>query len=205
MKAFLQGALAAAITISAVMGTSGSAVANGFGENRPWQFADPSDRNARAATLDLIERKQGGFYDGFDTNNFNENFNCTGSAPNALANQNTQVADATTSSPDTGSTANTDSSATGNQSEHYASNSPNAATGAPLNGPARQNNQANSGQVNSAASSSVDNTVGDIDASGGQSNQALNSDQANSGTVTASADGGVGCNFYGPSGTTAVD
>lgn len=205
MKTILHGAIAAAVTVTAIMGTSVSAVANGFGENRPWQFADPNDRNARAATLDLIERKKGGFYDGFDTTYFNENYNCTGNAPNALANQNTQVADATTSSPDTGSTANTDASATGNQSEYYTGNYPNAATGTPANNPTGQNNQANSGQVNSAANSSIDNTVGDIDASGGQSNQALNSDQANSGTITAAADGGIGCNFYGPGGATAVN
>lgn len=191
-------------------GLCGPAIANGFGENRPWQFASPSERNARASTLDLMERKKGGYYDGFGTEIFNENYNCTGNAPSALANESVQLAEAQTSSPETGSTAETDSRATGNEADtentvHTTGHRSGRGHGhsgshdqAPLN--TSSNSQTNEGNVNSAANSSVDNRVGDIDASGGESNQAQNSDQVNSGTVLADGSGNVGCNFYTKSG-----
>lgn len=206
MRHFGKGAVVAVL----VTGICGPAIANGFGENRPWQFATPGERNARASTLDLMERKQGGFYDGFGTEVFNENYNCTGNAPSALANENVQLAESQTSSPETGSTAETDSRATGNEAEtentlHTHANrsrrsqeNSDSYAEAPLN--TSSNNQANEGNVNSAANSSVDNRVGDIDASGGESNQAQNSEQVNSGTVLADGSGNVGCNFYSKSG-----
>ena len=199
--------------VVAVLVTSlcGPAIANGFGENRPWQFATPGERNARASTLDLMERKKGGYYDGFGTEVFNENYNCTGNAPSALANESVQLAEAQTSSPETGSTAETDSRATGNEADtentvHTTGNRSGRGKNrdsqshaqAPLN--TSSNSQTNEGNVNSAANSSVDNRVGDIDASGGESNQAQNSDQVNSGTVLADGSGNVGCNFYSKSG-----
>lgn len=99
--------------------------ANGFGENTPWQFNTANDRIAKTSTADLIERKQGGYYDSFQVNNTYNTSNITdinGDQINCFqqaittGNDGTQFADGASSSPTTGSQGDIGSSAVGNES-----------------------------------------------------------------------------------------
>ena len=54
----------AAIALAAM---TTAALANGQFENRPWQFDTANDKLAKAGLVDLQERKEGGYYDGFGT------------------------------------------------------------------------------------------------------------------------------------------
>lgn len=55
------------LCVLAVLGSFQTAQANGFGESAPWQFLTASDQAANVAMTDLMERKKGGYYDGFQT------------------------------------------------------------------------------------------------------------------------------------------
>ena len=63
----------AATLAAAVLLNAPAALANGWFESRPWQFQTSADRANNALLLDMIERKRGGFYDGFSTTITNYN------------------------------------------------------------------------------------------------------------------------------------
>lgn len=63
--------LAAGLAVSALLLTATGAAANGFIENRGWQFRSANDTIARLSTEDLRQRKKGGFFDSFQVTNNN--------------------------------------------------------------------------------------------------------------------------------------
>lgn len=172
--------------------------ANGLLENRPWQFQTSADRANKAVVLDLIERKKGGFYDGFNTNIYNETnigsqINCNNAA-NATAN----IADNGQAGPNTeaNDAPNISADSTGNSDTTTAQNSGPGNGGTGGAGDTNQaSSQDNSGSIDSGVdNSNIDNSFGDV--TNGDTNQALNNDQNNSGNQTAGVDG-TACNFGG--------
>lgn len=179
-------ALAAAPSLTAFS----PAMANGWIESRPWQFETSADKANKALLLDMIERKRGGFYDGFSTtvNNYNvtnigTQVNCANTA-DATGNEavNSQLAN----SPDVDSTSTIDSDATGNDAD----NSTNGG------GSDVGNAQDNSGAVSSdVADSRTSSSVGPINA--GTSRQDLSNRQDNSGDQHASVNDSTACDMTG--------
>ena len=158
-------------------------MANGLYENRPWQFETQADKANKAIVNDLIGRKKGGFYDAFGpAQNTLYNMDCYITA-SSTANESTSAMDARASSPDPSPGSNQTADSTANEALNAGGG------GGPLN-----NDQSNSGTQNSNLS---DNTavVGDIDASGGTTNQALNNSQVNQGDQHASVNESTACNF----------
>ena len=180
----------AAALASAVLFSAPSAPANGWLENRPWQFNTSADRANNALLLDMIERKKGGFYDGFSTTvnnhsttNIGTQVNCANTA-DATGNEagNSQLAN----SPDVDNTASIDSGATGNDAD-------NSTEGG---GSDVGNTQDNSGDVSSdVADSNTSSSVGPINA--GSSRQDLRNRQDNSGDQHASVTGSTACDMTG--------
>jgi hypothetical protein len=178
--------------IAAVCGIQpmGEALANGWYESRPWQFDTSADKANKAAVVDMIERKKGGYYDGFSTtiNNYNNTnvgtqINCNNVA-NATGNEaaNSQVAN----SPTVTNTSGVKSSATGNEAN-------NSGGG---DGPGVSNGQENSGTVSSGVTGSTSSSAtGPIN--GGPSRQGLNNQQTNSGNQQASINGSTACDMTG--------
>ncbi len=172
----------------------GAALANGWYESRPWQFDTSADKANKAAVVDMIERKKGGYYDGFSTtvNNYNNTnvgtqINCNNVA-NATGNEaaNSQVAN----SPTVTNTSGVNSSATGNE----ANNSGGGTNGGDK--PGVSNGQENSGTVSSGVTGSTSSSrSGPIN--GGPSTQGLNNTQTNSGNQQASINGSTACDMTG--------
>ncbi|RXV58883.1 hypothetical protein C6W92_16105 [Roseovarius sp. A46] len=209
-----QGTLVCAMGV--LLATPG--LSNGLFENRPWQFQTSADKANKAFVLDIIERKQGGFYDGFNTYNTtnigtqvfcNNNANATGNiADNGQAGPNTSNNGAPSISAD--STANSDTTnsqsdgfgnggtlSTSNSSQDTSqtnvANSGEIQPGVTTN---QDTSQTNSGAIDSGVdNSTIDNSLGDV--TNGDTNQALNNDQVNSGNQTAGIDG-TACNFDRP-------
>lgn len=179
-----------AALVAAVLFTAPSALANGWLESRPWQFDTSADKANKALLLDMIERKRGGFYDGFSTtvNNYSNTnigtqINCANTA-DATGNEagNSQLAN----SPDVDNTASIDSGATGNDAD-------NSTEGG---GSDVGNAQDNSGSVSSdVADSNTSSTVGPINA--GSSRQDLTNRQENSGDQHASVTDSTACDMTG--------
>ncbi|MBI5275968.1 MAG: hypothetical protein HY854_05855 [Burkholderiales bacterium] len=202
-KARLSSALGAAALLFSVP----AALANGLGENGSWQFQTTQDRVNKGAILDLIERKRGGFYDSFTTNNYNttynyvdKQFNCSVSST-STGNAGTNGMDASTSSPTVTNSANTSASTNANAATNGVTQ--NGVPGVvlaslnpsyPYNG-SLGNNQANSGALNSAVNgSSTNSNTGPVSAGGSSTDQVLNSTQNNSGSQSASVSGSTACN-----------
>lgn len=194
-KYILPGALVSGMVVLLATPT----LSNGQFENRSWQFQTTADRANKAVVLDLIERKKGGFYDGFNTfvtntTNIGSQVNCNNAA-NATGN----IADNGQAGP------NTEANGTPNISADSLANSDT--TTAPADGfgnggqvgsgtTSQSGSQDNSGTINSSVdSSSIDNSFGDV--TNGDTNQALNNNQDNSGNQTAGVDGSTACNFDG--------
>ncbi len=216
----------AILAIAALTLSSASALANGFSESRPWQFRTTADRANNAAVLDLIERKKGGYYDGFNitnnvTNNNTTNFagdqvNCSVSA-NATGNASSGAMDAATGTASVSSSISNSATTTGNT----ASNS--------LGDPNGGNSVAfgvlydNSGQPGSSYTLAdlINNDQGVSDSnldssadgnsnsfSGGtvtggsdsQTSQVLNNDQVNDGNQTATVNDSTACAFTNTTG-----
>lgn len=194
-----------------------SSLANGLFENRAWQFQTSADKANKSVVLDLIERKQGGFYDGFNTYNTtnigtqvfcNNNANTTGNiAENGQAGPDTSSNGAPNISAD--STANSDT--TSSQSDGFGNggslNTPTSSQDTSQTNVAntgeiqpgvttnQESSQTNSGAIESGVdNSAIDNSFGDV--TNGDTNQALNNEQNNSGTLTSGVDG-TACNFDG--------
>ncbi len=167
--------------------TASPALANGMLESRPWQFDTSADKANKAAVLDMIERKKGGYYDGFTTNitnttNIGTQLNCNNLA-DATGNeaQNGQSAN----SPDIDNNSGIDSEANGNVAE----NSDGGGLGGGID-----NEQSNSGEVASGVNgSSSSSSSGSV--STGNSDQVLNNTQDNSGNQHASVEGSTACDL----------
>jgi hypothetical protein len=167
-----------------------AAHANGFGENSPWQFETPLETSANLAVLDMIERKKGGFYDGFKTvvysttvTNIGSQINCSNGA-SALGNSasNSQTGNAITTNLD------------GPISATALGNSASTQTG--QDGGTSSNTQTNSGtQGSSVDGSTVDLTNGSS-TNGGTLNDILNN-QDNSGDQIAGVNSSTACDMTG--------
>lgn len=168
---------------------AGAALANGWMESRPWQFETSADKANKAGVLDLIERKKGGYYDGFsntinNTTNIGTQVNCNNVA-DAKGNEagNTQ----TSNSPTVDNKAGIDSTATGNASD----NANDDGTGGGI-----ANDQDNTGAITSGVdNSSTSTSSGPINV--GDSKQRLKNTQTNSGDQTASVTGSTACDMSG--------
>lgn len=154
--------------------TGACALANNVGENAAWQFQTSADKANQAAVQDMIQRKKAGSYGAanYTTNNYiGKQYNCDVTST-AQGNQGTNST--TANSPGTsGASANS----TGNSSTGI------GGTGTVSTG------QANSGAVGSAVIGSTTSNVR------GWSSQALNSNQTNTGSQSASISGSSACAF----------
>jgi len=163
---------AALCTLLAVAAACASA--NNVGENSAWQFQTSADKANQAAVQDMIQRKKAGSYGAanYTTNNYvGKQYNCDVTST-AQGNQGTNST--TANSPGTsGASANS----TGNSS-----------TGVGGTGTV-STAQANSGAVGSAVIGSTTSNVQ------GWSSQALNSNQTNTGSQSASISGSSACAF----------
>lgn len=159
--------------------------ANGLGENWSWQFQTSADRANNAAVLDLIARRQGGYYDGFsttvnNTTNIGTQVNCNNYA-DALGNQASNGL--TANAPNVDNTSGVAANGTGNVSE-------NDGTG----GGALDNSQSNSGSVNAGVDNSNSSSQsGPIN--GAPTDQVLNNTQDNSGNQNASISDSTACSL----------
>ena len=168
---------------------SGAALANGSYENRSWQFDTSADKANKAGVVDMIERKKGGYYDGFkaiitnhNTTNIGTQVNCNNSADaRGNAADNSQTAN----SPTVGNSAGTSSAATGNA----ASNGSDGKAGV-------DSGQTNSGTISSGISNTSTSTSSGAITTG-SSNPVLNNSQQNSGAQTASIAGSTACDLNG--------
>lgn len=177
---------------------AGNASANGLGENRSWQFDTSNDKLNKAFIVDIIERKKGGFYDGFDNNFVINNFNTTniGSQVNCnnVANATGNIADNRQAGPQTVSNSNPNvlADSNGNLSDNQAT------PGGVSNGasPTFGGEQDNSGDVTSSVSdSNIDSGVSGV--SNGATHQALDNTQDNSGNQDADVSNSTACSFDG--------
>lgn len=160
--------------------------------NHSWGFDTPAQRNTKLAALDIEERKRGGYFQGFGTTIIYEGntfitYDCTGSQATSTGNEALTTQDGTASSPSTGSQLETDTNSAGNES--------NTQQGSHLNG-SSNTQQENTGSQTASTNAQLTNTLGALNASGGTTNQDAATNQDNSGTITANASGGTGCNFF---------
>lgn len=178
-----------------------AAFANGYLENRPWQFQTSADRANKAVVLDLIERKKGGFYDGFTTNIHNETniasqINCNNNA-NATGN----IADNGQAGPNTSSNGTPTISADGTGNSDTATAAEDLSSGGLTS---QTSSQTNSGQITATVGDSdIQNSFGNV--TNGGTDQALNNNQDNSGTQTAGVDSSTACNMTGSTVTGTVN
>ena len=180
-------------------GTVISVEANGLGEDRSWQFDTSADKANKAAVLDLIERKKGGYYDSFDTtvNNYTyigTQISCSNSAT-ATGNisDNSQVGNAPVVSAGGTVTANT----TGNTST-------GSSTGGGLGGGGSvDGTQNNSGELESTVTGNEASGTNTLNLDGNE--QLLNNTQDNSGDQTATVDSSTACDMRGSTMTGNVD
>jgi len=163
-----------------------SASANGLGEDVSWQFRTSAERANLAVVTDLIEKKKGGFYDGFNTTNHittnigaQVNCNTVADATGNLANS-----DLGGSAPNQNASGDIVSDSVGN--EVVEGGEGQAGTAA--------NDQVNSGTVGSTVTDSgVNSSNGSV--STGDTDNVLNNDQDNSGDQLASVNGSTTCDL----------
>ncbi|HEX7865176.1 MAG TPA: hypothetical protein VF555_09505 [Variovorax sp.] len=157
-----------------LVATGACAMANNVGENSAWQFQTSADKANQAAVQDMVQRKKAGSYGAanYTTNNYiGKQYNCDVTST-AQGNQGTNST--TANSPGTSGAA---ANSTGNSSTGV------GGTGTVSTG------QANSGAVGSAVIGSTTSNVQ------GWSSQALNSNQTNTGSQSASISGSSACAF----------
>ena len=174
------------------------AVANGLGENRSWQFDTTADKANKAVVLDMIEKKRGGYYDGFDTTVYNttnigSQVNCNNIA-DATGNiaENVQGGSSAGISPD--SALNADSTGNDNSSD-------SGSDGASGDIDTDQDNDGPiSAEIDGSSSSS---DVSDVRV--GDSAQDLVNGQDNSGNQYADVENSTACQLEGSTITGNVD
>jgi hypothetical protein len=187
--------------VAAVFAFAGLAHANGIGENQTWQFHTGAEKATRAAAVDLMERKRGGYYHSFQTiNNVVNNtrvdrqYNCALTATSA-GNGGSNGLSATTSSPGVSNSGSTSAASSANSASNALGHESLAgylgSTGTGQLG----NTQSSSGTLVSGISGSATSAVtGAVSAGGGRSDQVLNSSQSNLGSQqTASVSGSTAC------------
>jgi hypothetical protein len=163
-------------SILVIASCSSVALANNVGENYAWQFETSTDKVNKAAIADMIEKKESGYYAPpvYNTH-IDRQYNCS-VASTATGNQgtNTNLANSpTTNGP------NADATGNDNDTDIDGWNSDNQST----------NGQDNSGDVDADVDGDVASRVN------GSPDQALNSEQSNTGNQSASIDGSTACNF----------
>lgn len=164
--------------------------ANGFGENRAWQFRTPGERASLAAVADVIEKKKGGYYDGFETivysttnTNIGTQINC-----NTVADANANTADNSQSGNlvDVRSDAAAGTESIANRGESNSNVDPGSLT----------SEQSNSGTISSSVSDSpVSSGTGNV--SNGSTNSDMLNDQSNSGNQLATIQDSTTCDMSG--------
>jgi hypothetical protein len=195
--------IAAAIVLATIALAGRTVLANGIGEDSPWQFQTGTEKAARSATVDMMERKRGGYYQSFQTiNNITNNtridrqFNCAVSATSA-GNGGTNGMTATTSSPIVSNSGSTAAGTTANSASNGVGYDGPGAVGGFYGAPAGTlgSSQGNSGSLYSAVSgSSTSARTGPVSAGGGESSLVLNSDQRNQNSQqVASIAGSTAC------------
>jgi hypothetical protein len=187
-----------AVIMIALTASTGGGMANGLGENRSWQFDSSADKANKAFVTDLIERQEGGFFDGFDNNFTTNNFNTTnvGTQVNCTnaANATGNIADNRQAGPSTVSNSNPNVAAdsNGNLNDNLAS-AGGASSGSD---PSFGGSQDNSGDVSSSvANSDINSGVSGV--RNGNTDQVLNNTQDNSGNQTAGVDSSTACSMDG--------
>ncbi len=174
--------------------------ANGYGESASWGFQTNQDKVNKAYVLDMIEKKKNGYYNAIkSTYNYNtyidKQVNCTLSAvTNGTSGAN--GLDASTSSPVLNNTGTTSASGAANSASNGLSQS--SLTGV-FNTNATppgsiSSGQSSSGALNSSISGASNSaSTGQVAASGGTTDQVLNSQQTNSGVLTSSISASSAC------------
>jgi hypothetical protein len=174
--------------------------ANGYGESGSWGFQTNQDKVNKAYVLDMIEKKKNGYYNAIkSTYNYNtyidKQVNCTLSAvTNGTSGAN--GLDASTSSPVLNNTGTTSASGAANSASNGLSQS--SLTGV-FNTNATppgsiSSGQSSSGALNSSISGASNSaSTGQVAASGGTTDQVLNSQQTNSGVLTSSISASSAC------------
>jgi hypothetical protein len=180
----------------AVLISVGTGHANGFGESSPWQFRTANERAVNIGIVDVMERKRGGFYDGFTTTvtnvtNIGAQINCNNVA-NAIGNEATNAQVGNSVSNDLSGDLSADT--TGNSAlSDIGSGSGTTGT-----------EQSSSGaQTSSVSDSGVSLAAGS--ASNGATRNDLLNWQDNSGNQTAGVDSSTACKLAGATVTGNVD
>ncbi len=170
-----------AVMFAVIVGLTGSAYANGFGTDSPYQLPTPADLANLGAVESIILQKQAGMYhsplyNSYSTTNIAKQTNCN-VAPTTYGNSGTTAA--TAGSP---STVGATPSAIGNSSSTQSSLSASTA-GTPLT----TTGQTNSGAVGTVLNGSTSTSIS------GTYSQALNNTQTNGGTQSASVSNSNAC------------
>ncbi len=176
-------------------------------EGLPWQFETPAAKNSKAVILDIIERKQGGYYDSFQTtynvtnhvtNNthIDRQYNC-GISATATGSASDNSQQAAVSSPVTTNTSGNSADATGNSSStDIQDHGVLGALGHGAGASSSDTDQSNTGDVFAGVKGSPSqSSSGRIYADDGHSSQALNVDQTNTGNQTAKIWDSSACAF----------
>lgn len=174
--------------------------ANGLLEGRPWQFQTTYDKANKAAVLDLIERKWGGYYDGFNTNIYNETNIGTQIGCSNNASSTANIADNGQAGPRTtdDSAPNISADSVANSDSTTSDGLGNAAGGGTVGADSTtvSGTQSNTGDIDSDVDSSqINSGFGNV--RNGNTNQDLLNDQFNSGDQTSGVDYSTACNFAG--------
>jgi hypothetical protein len=152
------------------------AAANNLGENSAWQFRTSADKANQAAILDMIARRQGGYYAApiYNTN-IARQVNCSVAA-SAVGNSDGQSAVANSPSVTGASSTSTGNAASSSVDEGRA-------------GASSASQQSNTGAVTAGVTGGTNTSVR------GTAWQALNSTQSNSGIQSASVQNSNACSF----------
>lgn len=160
-----------------------------LGETVPWQFQTSADRANRALVNDLIEKKQGGYYDAFKSTyitNIDRQVNCN-FQPTSAGNSNSSNQDSRVASPDTVASSGTAAASTGSQ---------NASSDNLGRGGVATNTQGNSGAITSGIQGSPSTTgTGPINSGAAQGQLDMQIAQNNSGTQSTTVSGSSACQF----------
>lgn len=195
--------VAAALLFAAAQPVS----ANGWFEDRPWQFNTSADKANKAFVLDLYEKKKGGYYDSWkqsyyitnnNTTNIDTQINCTVSA---TAVGNSASNGQTANSPVVNTSGSNTSTSSGNSANNGINNDDPSGVVVVNNnnqppGSAIDNNQSNSGDISSGVNNSPINVGSTVNT--GDATQNLNNNQTNNGTQSASVTDSTACAMAGP-------
>ena len=177
--------LVAVALAGVILGQVPCALANGFGEDAPWQFQTSADMANLAAVQSLIQQKKNGMfhaplYNSYSTTNIDKQFNC---GVSATAYGNWATSGQSANSP---TTYGANGTALGNSSA--STTQQYGPTAGPIN---LTSAQSNTGAVSTGIVASGTNVQ-----NGGPVGQSLNSTQTNSGTQTATVANSTACSTF---------